>query len=773
MSSSSSSSSSSVAPGLGSWRSSSGSSSSAPSSHYPYGTGNSSILEKDAPPEVPLSVFDAAVLCSDLDGLHVLVDEACERYSTVTRSMAQSTDVVHDILELLNGLSKLYTEHFYEPPDKRIEFIDHSHAALSHHPRKSTVMRPHIIAVHSRIAKSWRSSHTGNAARPPAVPWHHVQAAVLVDTLSDDAHALDRCASFLGALNQARPDLPGSFSVTATRQSCCLLWSDVSTVCSTPRSAWSDRATMSSLLQFVYRLHDPAQTDLTVQLESTSSADDTTSAASHSGYDSAPVWLIEDENGSAYRATHVLAVGRPWSQKNWVAAATQRRASGAMDFMDCPRVVVKDSWPLVANEDTSESAILEHIHADGDIPGVCRVLSSFPVRSDGYELGNLFVAGLAYRRRRKRRLILDGTAEDIYTCTSVVDFLKVMYDVIEVLRHIHETRGILHRDISLRNILRAAADAAPLVSARREGSPIFINDVLSHKYPNTRAGRGPLSVLVDFDNAFWHGKSPDRGLRAPVGTPEFVARTVSTAFEMPYRLPPARIRPLEGSAKECFLHAFGEERYDALPTAISATREVFNQTDDGESPVPDDRRVHSPRHDIESCFFVIVHFLITALPEGADPRDDNVGKGTGVCRSLENYEMGQAYDTRACVWGMGSAGWLQAMHRALHSFVRFLLSMATLFNPTYDLHSPPLPLYHLHDAVQRLLLAEICRALDDNTDVALDIHRRRDLGSVYDISPLWSMAAPNTPAPSSGSSRKRRAESSTCDSDDTRRRRLS
>ncbi|KZV79834.1 hypothetical protein EXIGLDRAFT_448014 [Exidia glandulosa HHB12029] len=487
------------------------SASSSTSSQLSDNTHATSILEGHVPPEVPLAVFDKIIFGTGPLQLDQLADKLSERYATFARDVAESTNTVSDLMHMLNGISKLYQEHYGLASNQRVEFVEHSHAPLLHHPRKSTSMRPPLIAVSSRVAHSYRSCRPEDS-ESNAIAWHHVLAAVYTNGSAEDCHPIDRCASFLGALNQARPDMPGSLALTTTRRASCFLWSDAADVYSSHPTAWADSTTLAYLLRFVHRLYEPLAVDGTVKLDRPSYDLAGVSRAEPPQHCREPVWLVGDDKGVEYRIAAVLDVGRPWTHRNWVAVSTQCRAPGVEDFVDCPRKVVKDCWSKITSEDIAESAILEHIHADGDFPGVCRVLSSFLVPGhEGAEgLQSVRFPDLRVEGRRKHRMVLDGAGKDLYTCASILEFLMVMYDVIEVLRRLHEHRGVLHRDISIRNVLLAPDNAGG------QGDSKTIRDILAYKYPAVRAEQGPRCVLIDFDNAFWKGKMSDSSLQSAV-----------------------------------------------------------------------------------------------------------------------------------------------------------------------------------------------------------------------------------------------------------------
>ncbi|EJD48074.1 hypothetical protein AURDEDRAFT_163043 [Auricularia subglabra TFB-10046 SS5] len=619
---------------------------------------------------------------------------------------------------MLNRIVNLYESSCCPGAATRVKFVEHSQAALLHHPEKVSVTpaKPHLIAVVEPIASSYNrdlkaSSKRCASADPPAIAWHHVLAGVLVNDDNNERQPVDQMIDFLGALNQARPDLPGCFSVTATRAACRLWWSDAAGIYATPRLPWADPATPGRLLNFVYRLHHPLVVDSTISLESMTQRSD---------YDQKPVWHVGDGLGGVYRAEHVIAVGKAWTRKNWVVAATEHRSGEAESFMPCSRVIIKDSFPLIENEGFVEDAILDHLHDAGVMPGICLPDSSFLVANDGDHIRSIEVPGSTAGVRRKHRLVMPGDGEDLYQCPSVLRFLMIMYDVQEVLRCAHERRGVLHRDISLRNVLHSS-------SATQQSYPgcKFASEILAHKYPALSDSHGPACVLIDFDNATYEGRSPEFAKRQCVGTPAFVARNVSRGFGLTASCSPEPIPELVGTAKECYLLAFGQEHYDNCIALLDASHGK-------RGPAPPERAVHRPHHDAESCYWVTVHFLLTALPHGAD-EDDLVKLAEEVIQIMERNSFGSYMDLRNNVASITSGLWAQYLHPSLRCLDGFLATLSEAVSPLFDLFEPPPPPYHLHEAMQHIL-QEACRLLDSGP-LPLDTRVRRSFHSHFNALP--------------------------------------
>ncbi|EJD52200.1 hypothetical protein AURDEDRAFT_159054 [Auricularia subglabra TFB-10046 SS5] len=548
---------------------------------------------------------------------------------------------------------------------------------------------------------------------------------------------MDLTADCLGSLNQARPDLSGCFSLSITRASCRIWWSDAAGLYATPELAWDDPATVRAVFGYVDRLYNPLMVDPSISLA------DVRCLRSTKLHGDPPAWLIRDDRDGVYHSEAVISVGPPWSRKGWVVRASRYKAPDAKVFVSCSPVVIKDSFPTTDQFDSSESAILAHIHADGVFPGVSLPIARFLVSGQDGPVQSVDVRGSGITRRTKCRLILDGTGRDLYQCRSVLQFLMTMYDVVEVLRCLHETRRVLHRDISLRNVLCNTTLSGP----SSWGPASFICKLLSKQYPAfSRTDLSPMCILIDYDNASCESITPEALRRAVTGTAPFVSSVVSGRFQAREAPPPGSVCELTGNAKACYVQVHGQERYDRLSTLHDDVAMPSRY-----ASIPAELAIHGPRHDVESCCWLMTHFLTTSLPAGANPNSEEqltLSFAQRIINNFEEYEIGGRPDFRATITRLRDSQWAQFVHPRLAPLAPFMGSLCVLLDTVYELLEPQLPPYHLHEAVQRLLLQEICRMLDEGDGIPLDIFQRRKLHSVFNL--------PYASQP--GAKRKRRRE---------------
>lgn len=182
---------------------------------------------------------------------------------------------------------------------------------------------------------------------------------------------------------------------------------------------------------------------------------------------------------------------------------------------------------------------------------------------------------------------------------------------------------------------------------------------------------------------------------------------------------------LTGTARRCYERVFGTDCY----TTACRMHDYDELNVDGD--VRFDRAHFSPRHDAESCFWVIMHFLLMALPTGMDPADDDTHDAECLRKALETHKIGSYLDNREYTFCVRNASWSRFLHRSLQSFGPLVESLVSVVQPVYEFCEPEPPEHHLHEAMQRILLQEICRVLDEDANIALDPQRRRALNSLY------------------------------------------
>ncbi|EJD52198.1 hypothetical protein AURDEDRAFT_159052, partial [Auricularia subglabra TFB-10046 SS5] len=259
------------------------------------------------------------------------------RFSACVRTIRRSHSLgLGSVCNLLNLMSNVHKESCENQEKQLVVFVDHAGGLLAHHPDESNSVQPHVIAVQAPIANSWYADgqRRGTLASvkdksPPnrsPIAWHHVLSAALVDLAVEKCQPMDLTADCLGSLNQARPDLSGCFSLSITRASCRIWWSDAAGLYATPELAWDDPATVRAVFGYVDRLYNPLMVDPSISLA------DVRCLRSTELHGDPPAWLIRDDRDGVYHSEAVISVGPPWSRKGWVVRASRYKAPDAKVF---------------------------------------------------------------------------------------------------------------------------------------------------------------------------------------------------------------------------------------------------------------------------------------------------------------------------------------------------------------------------------------------------------------------------------------------------------
>ena len=137
-------------------------------------------------------------------------------------------------------------------------------------------------------------------------------------------------------------------------------------------------------------------------------------------------------------------------------------------------------------------------------------------------------------------------------------------------------------------------------------------------------------------------------------------------------------------------------------------------------PRPTSAVVHCARHDAESVYWILLDFLIHALPARSKDGDTSLRNFRKVKNAMTSNEVGAEYDPRDAVISLLMGSPTSILHPALLPMIPFLCEITDMVAPEYYwLKESPKNQFHLHEAMQRLLLREILR-INKNGDIKLD-----------------------------------------------------
>lgn len=145
---------------------------------------------------------------------------------------------------------------------------------------------------------------------------------------------------------------------------------------------------------------------------------------------------------------------------------------------------------------------------------------------------------------------------------------------------------------------------------------------------------------------------------------------------------------------------------------------------------------HHPRHDAESVYWVMVSFLLRALP-AYDPKDletekdDNLASLQGFWKwysmSSRNPSRGaHDHDYRIGALRLGRrTAWENLLHIKLGGVGLLLRDLSDQVAPEYVLLKPEPSEVHLHEAMQRVILTHIWTMQQANLEIPLNVTERR------------------------------------------------
>ncbi|EJD52151.1 hypothetical protein AURDEDRAFT_159002 [Auricularia subglabra TFB-10046 SS5] len=125
----------------------------------------------------------------------------------------------------------------------------------------------------------------------------------------------------------------------------------------------------------------------------------------------------------------------------------------------------------------------------------------------------------------------------------------------------------------------------------------------------------------------------------------------------------------------CYVHTFGEEHYDAQ-SRLHDSGEITR------GPIPEERCVHSPRHDAESVFWVTTHSLVTAHPRNSpiDDPEDELLMAQRVCEFIESSPISFP-DERGYVFMIVPTILERCLHPELRSVASFMSALTDPMSP--------------------------------------------------------------------------------------------
>ncbi|KAI1786564.1 hypothetical protein LXA43DRAFT_1064488 [Ganoderma leucocontextum] len=590
-------------------------------------------------------------------------------------------------------------QHIRKGRPGHLTFIDHHSTAPTHFPNlgciSNTKDAPDLLGVYDvdvfKDGKDAQGVYKG-------VPHHRVEAIVEAKSETNGG-GRRQAATYAYRHHQARPDRPGFYLLVIKPQWYQVLYSDPTGLFASPQTPW---ANMDLLVAYVYSHYEPPDAHFLW--------DETIRWSESNGPCTFPSWKIQVK-GEWYTDGQFIFVGEPWS-----------RLTTTFDTVDAngEHVIIKDGYRHDGRR-FKEEEILDHLHAEGDLLGV--------VRLKVHEtLGRFSLKGPAAERSRVRFVLLD-TGSEFLKAKTLNDLLKATYDALEVHRTKLVQRNVLHRDMSLYNMLMYPVWGSMKGRHVNENSPPTVQDILSGENRSVE-DRFPACLAIDYDNAALldYKNTKPQELMQRTGTPMYIARSVcigSVLTDDMHRIIP-RMPELSEKARDLYIGAHGKERYERH-NDTKATPHGACPPDPEEGFETPPTFCHRPEHDVESIYWSMVSALLHVRPVEAEGEPETTEYFQDAWKFLLWHKIPDAdegyHDQRQLFLNQKARDWGKLFLGGMKDIGTLLWNISRQVRPEYALCGDGLQRDHLHEAVQRLIL----QYLVDHDDIALVPERLRPI----------------------------------------------
>ncbi|KAG8926025.1 hypothetical protein FRC00_003363 [Tulasnella sp. 408] len=491
-----------------------------------------------------------------------------------------------------NSMSKsIKEEYFKEPPGRLVVFKD----------TETKVPRGHVTDTECKpnITAAFEGDFSGN----DTTFWPCIRMAGDWASKGTSPETQERKAiSYLHYLLLARPDLYVAQGMLASEDGIMFLVGIGGLGIRCLELRWDNEKLSKLLYAFIYRTYDPGHfADSSYKLDHIVTGDDR------------PTWTITIE--VKYQVEGVSREGRvpcpnflplyassPFDTRTHVFATTGE----GVDAGGKELTVLKDQVCRTDNR-FKEHEILDGLHQPKRVPGVVEAVYHKEIELPS-QLEDLRIG------RKKHRHGLRQLGRPFASIPTAKEMLKVAFDTVEVLRNLKAKRGILHRDISTGNVMYAppSEDNQDSETLTQDEEVLFFSE-----YFLSESQRRTTSVLlVDFNHAedLTNKTGPDHERVERTGTPIFMARAVGQgrAMDIPEWEPAQFLAPIP-SAPDLYAEQYQDSRLKKFPPQRS---KIFTKPDEDRPPWR-----HELDHDIESVFWLMLYWAMTAQPEGGASED--------------------------------------------------------------------------------------------------------------------------------------------------------
>ncbi|GAB1526373.1 hypothetical protein RhiTH_009540 [Rhizoctonia solani] len=399
-----------------------------------------------------------------------------------------------------------------------------------------------------------------------------------------------------------------------------------------------------------------------------------------------------------------------------VGPGQRRYTTTAVNLTNNEMIFIKDIW---RDERRSffEASLFQQAHEGKPMAGLMLVHSHGYVTDDSGEYlrtSHLRSASAEEETttRYKMRMVTGDIGRRLEEIKSLRHFLCVMYDACAVQRNLYRKCRILHRDISDGNIMIApSTNEYQERCAEGYADAKFLNQVLAR---DKDCKPKPECLVVDLGNgADLRVGRGQTALTERTGTPKFIARSVSFGDLLSLE---------DNDSAGVTMPSVDGPLGDYCPFMHTTEYQATNSSDSVSQSEP--KFSHRLFHDAESTFWVIAWTLVRSTGEEyqleKDPDTNFRRFYHTMCR---HYPIPEDEDSRSMICKKDPKYWISLLHPDLQIIGPMLSKMFVYIRPEWA-YRQDLDPEHAHEALMRLLLAEIIRIDMNNEDVPIAIGRR-------------------------------------------------
>ncbi|OSC98779.1 hypothetical protein PYCCODRAFT_1330663, partial [Trametes coccinea BRFM310] len=362
-----------------------------------------------------------------------------------------------------------------------------------------------------------------------------------------------------------------------------------------------------------------------------------------------------------------------------------------------------------------EGELLTTAHAGGFLPDVVRGIVFEDVKN-GDEPFVLKRRDATLTRKKRRVVLAADSGENLTLAKSVNDLLMVVYDTLEVHRTLARDYQILHRDMSVFNVL-----LSPHPGGRHsKDTPVLTDDVLQGELRSVEK-RDARSLIIDLDNAALLQNSKvskiPKELQCRTGTPAYIARCVasgtlyssSTNFFWESKMP-----ELTGRAKDLYVSLYGNDRYERYKDGPGTVHGgVIPQETEEETAERADQLpfYHRWEYDAESVFWTMYAALLRVVPQASPQESPTSQKLLNMSwkvlyeHDIPDEDVTKFDDSRNPMLTLHRSVLASTWLPAMQDVAKLVYDISRHVSPAYAVMTPPPPHDdHLHEAIQRLIL---------------------------------------------------------------------